>query len=189
MNFRKNSKRSSTPHPLIFVKLCCKFFIGIWSNICKEVRGPDSIKCMHMISRDRDHSEGRGLGVSGPLEPFWKFISLVPWTPLPPPPPPFGTFPKIHPIWYIHPCLRQSWIISLFLIHLISHAQYIWCSLLHPFNRFFHQRCVMSGHHHYALEERKDVIISNSKAFASNWLPWGTCRKVLQNCKLTVNLI
>ena len=97
--------------------------------------------------------------------------------------------PKIHPIWYSHPSLKHSWIISLFMIHLISHAQHTWCSLLHPFNPFFHQRCVMSGHHHYALEERKDVIISNSKAFASNWLPWGTCRKVLQNYKLTVNLI
>ena len=25
--------------------------------ICKKVRGPDSMKCMHMISRDRDHSD------------------------------------------------------------------------------------------------------------------------------------
>ena len=32
------------------------------------------MKCVHMISRDRDHSEGRGLGVNGRLEPFKKFI-------------------------------------------------------------------------------------------------------------------
>ena len=36
------------------------------------------MKCMYMISRDRDHSEGRGVGVIGRLEPF----------------------PKIHPFWY-----------------------------------------------------------------------------------------
>ena len=40
--------------------------VGIW--------GPDSMKCMHMISRDRDHSEERGVGVNGRLEPFRKFI-------------------------------------------------------------------------------------------------------------------
>ena len=58
MNFRKNSKRLSTPPHLIFGKLCCNFLQWIWSNICKEVRGPDSMKSMHMISRDREHSEG-----------------------------------------------------------------------------------------------------------------------------------
>ena len=30
----------------------------------------------HMISRDRDHSEGRGVGVNRRLEPFRKFIRL-----------------------------------------------------------------------------------------------------------------
>ena len=29
---------------------------------------------MHMIYRDRDHSEGRGVGVNGRLEPFRKII-------------------------------------------------------------------------------------------------------------------
>ena len=32
------------------------------------------MKCMHMIYRDRDHSEGRGVGVNGRLEPFRKII-------------------------------------------------------------------------------------------------------------------
>ena len=40
-------------------------------------RVADGMKCMHMISRDRDHSEGWGEGQL-----------------------PFGTFPKIHAIWY-----------------------------------------------------------------------------------------
>ena len=30
--------------------------------MCTEVRGPDSMKCMHIISRDGDHSEGWGRG-------------------------------------------------------------------------------------------------------------------------------
>ena len=34
----------------------------------------DSMKCMHMISRDRDPSEGRGVGVNSHLERFQKFI-------------------------------------------------------------------------------------------------------------------
>ena len=46
------------------------------SNIGKDVRGPDSKKCMHKISRERDHSEWRGVGVDGCLEPFQKFIRL-----------------------------------------------------------------------------------------------------------------
>ena len=32
------------------------------------------MKCMYMISRDRDHSEGQGVGVNCRLEPFQKFI-------------------------------------------------------------------------------------------------------------------
>ena len=32
------------------------------------------MKCMQMISRERDHSERRGVGVNGRLEPFQKFI-------------------------------------------------------------------------------------------------------------------
>ena len=34
------------------------------------------MKWMHMISIDRDHSEGRAVGVNGCLEPFQKFISF-----------------------------------------------------------------------------------------------------------------
>ena len=34
------------------------------------------MKCMNMISSDRDHSEGQGMGVNGHLEPFRKFISF-----------------------------------------------------------------------------------------------------------------
>ena len=47
--------------------------------------GPDSIKRMQMISRDRDHSEGQGAGGQRL----------------------FGIFPKIHPIWYCDPSLRK----------------------------------------------------------------------------------
>ena len=43
------------------------------------------MKCMHMISRGRDHSEGSGVGVGGQL--------------------PFGTFPEVHPFWYPDPSL------------------------------------------------------------------------------------
>ena len=44
------------------------------------------MKCMHMIPKDRDHSEGQGVGIKGHLVPFRKFIS-------------FGTL--THPIdWY-----------------------------------------------------------------------------------------
>ena len=39
----------------------------------KKVRGPDSMKCIHMISRDRDHSKSGG-GGQVLLEPFRKFI-------------------------------------------------------------------------------------------------------------------
>ena len=35
------------------------------------------MKCMHIISRDRDHSEGRREGANGRLEPLRKFIRLV----------------------------------------------------------------------------------------------------------------
>ena len=62
------------PSPLIFGKSYCNFLWQIWLHICKEVWWPDSMKCMHMISRDRDHSEGWGVGVNCRLEPFWKFI-------------------------------------------------------------------------------------------------------------------
>ena len=40
----------------------------------QEDRGPDSMKCMHMISRDRDHPERRGVGVNGLLGHFRKSI-------------------------------------------------------------------------------------------------------------------
>ena len=40
----------------------------------RGTQGPVSIKCMHMISRDRDHSEGRGVGVNGRLKPLRKLI-------------------------------------------------------------------------------------------------------------------
>ena len=48
--------------PFIFGNLCFNFLKWIWLNICKEVREPDSMICMHIISRDRDHSEGWGVG-------------------------------------------------------------------------------------------------------------------------------
>ena len=32
------------------------------------------MKWMHMIFRDKDHTEGQGVGVNGRLEPFQKFI-------------------------------------------------------------------------------------------------------------------
>ena len=44
-------------HNIIYIK-------WMWSNICREVRGPDGMKSMHMISRDGDHSEGWGVGGS-----------------------------------------------------------------------------------------------------------------------------
>ena len=51
--------------------------MDIVAYICKEVWGPDSKKYMHMISRDRDHTEGWGVGVNfGTLEPFRKFIQF-----------------------------------------------------------------------------------------------------------------
>ena len=43
---------------------------------------------MYMISRDRDHSEGRG------------GLKMTP-------PTPFRTFPKTHPIWNSHPSLTS----------------------------------------------------------------------------------
>ena len=61
MNFRKNSKRPSTPP-------------SFSENY--EVRGPDSMKCLHMISRDRVHSEGWGVGVNCRLERFRKVIQF-----------------------------------------------------------------------------------------------------------------
>ena len=52
------------------------------------------MNCVDMIFRDRDRSEGRGLGVNGYLEPFRKFIS-------------FGTLTR--PIdWYDNYSLIQS---------------------------------------------------------------------------------
>ena len=36
------------------------YFLGLLCLSLKEVRGPDSMKCMHVISRDGDHSEGWG---------------------------------------------------------------------------------------------------------------------------------
>ena len=39
------------------------------------------MKCMHLISRDRGHSEGRGVGVNGRLEAFQKFICFGSLTP------------------------------------------------------------------------------------------------------------
>ena len=54
-------------HNIMYIK-------WMWSNICKEVRGPDSMKYMHMISRERGHSKGQGVGVKGRLELSRKFI-------------------------------------------------------------------------------------------------------------------
>ena len=50
-NFRENSKQPSTPRATYY-----------------------EMHALHMISRDRDHSEGRGVGVNGRLEHFRKFI-------------------------------------------------------------------------------------------------------------------
>ena len=49
------------------------------------------MKCMHMISRDRDHSKGRGVDRGQLL---------------------FGIFPKIHPFWYPDPSLRLVWLLE-----------------------------------------------------------------------------
>ena len=46
--------------PSHFRKLCCNFLWQIWLHICEEVWWSDSMKCMHMISSDRGHSEGWG---------------------------------------------------------------------------------------------------------------------------------
>ena len=53
------------PPPLMFQKLYCNFyyngykaFKSCWTK-CKYVWGPDSIKYMHMISRERDQFQGR----------------------------------------------------------------------------------------------------------------------------------
>ena len=43
-------------------------------DMVEYLQGPGSIKCMHMISRDGDHSEGWGMLVNCRLEPFRKFI-------------------------------------------------------------------------------------------------------------------
>ena len=53
--------------PLIFGKLCCNFFI-MDMVAYMQVRGPDSMKSMHMISRDRDHSEGWEWGSTAVLD-------------------------------------------------------------------------------------------------------------------------
>ena len=42
------------PH---FWMILLQFLWWIWLHICKEVWGPDSMKCMHMFSRDKDHSD------------------------------------------------------------------------------------------------------------------------------------
>ena len=68
---------------------------------CKQVWEPDSMKCMHMISRDRNHSEGQGVGVNCRLEPFQKFIC-------------FGTLEK-----FFKEALQQF-------IWISNWAQYIW---------------------------------------------------------------
>ena len=85
MNFQKYSKRPSTPPPPSFSEnhiaifydrygcIYARRYDGHWPSY---LLWPDSMKCMHMISRNKDHSEGWGWGQL-----------------------PFGTFPKIHPIW------------------------------------------------------------------------------------------
>ena len=60
MNFRENSRRPSAPTSFSENYVANLLQWICWSNICKEVRVPDSIRCMHTISRDRDHSEGWG---------------------------------------------------------------------------------------------------------------------------------
>ena len=73
INFRKNSIQPSIP-PSFSENYFAIFLWQIWVHICEKVWWPDSMKCMHMISRDRDHSEGWGVGVNCCLEPFRKFI-------------------------------------------------------------------------------------------------------------------
>ena len=82
------------------------------------------MKCMNMISRGRDHSEGLGVGINYSLEPFRKFIrfgsvtrpldyydykslfkvpkifSIKFWIS------PFATFLLIHTIWHSYPSLN-----------------------------------------------------------------------------------
>ena len=74
--FREIPNGLRSPPSLIFGKLCCIFYDRYGCIYARRYEWPDSMKCMHMISRDRDHSEGWGWGQL-----------------------PFGTFPKIHPIW------------------------------------------------------------------------------------------
>ena len=72
-NFRNVYWHGKTHSAMDYGRLRWAIFLSwIWSNTCKDVQGPGSMKCMHMIFRDRDHSEGRG--VNGHLEPFRKFI-------------------------------------------------------------------------------------------------------------------
>ena len=65
------SRKNTTAPPSFSENYVANFLWWIWLHICKEVWWPDS---MHMISRDRDHSEGWGVGVNCSLGPFRKFI-------------------------------------------------------------------------------------------------------------------
>ena len=56
MNFRKNSKRPSTPPPSFSENYVANFLWQTWLHKCEEVWWPDSTKCMHMISRDSENS-------------------------------------------------------------------------------------------------------------------------------------
>ena len=84
-------------------------------HICKEAGGPDSMKCTHMIPRDRDHfgfsqynllkkhtlnPESTlfvSISCSKALFKVPKICNINFW--IENDPPPFGTFPKNHPIW------------------------------------------------------------------------------------------
>ena len=79
MNFRKNSKGPSTPPPHLRKIILQFFYDGYWIllHICKELWWPESMKCMHVISREWDHSEGRGSTHVWNL--FGNTSVLVPW--------------------------------------------------------------------------------------------------------------
>ena len=117
--------------PLIFGNNVANFLWQTWLNICEEIWWLDIMKCMHMISRDRDVSEGWGWGSTAvgnlsknssdlevwpiPGKSFTKCQNLqhkfwIENDPRPLLPSPLGNFPKINPIWRSHPSVREAFL-------------------------------------------------------------------------------
>ena len=68
------------PTPLIFGKLCCNFFrVDMVAYICKEAWWPDSMKCMHMISRNGTILTGEGWGSTAVCNLSENSSDLVAW--------------------------------------------------------------------------------------------------------------